>query len=309
MTDFGILLKSYGPDLPYAERFMASFDRYATESIPVFAVVPDEDVDAFTTMMAGRGEVLPESLWSQHLVTERIHGNSPGYINQEIIKLTFFEQGLVRNYLCADSEAVFLRPFSSADFMADNNTPYTFVTEDAELRVDPEYWRRYGATRDRSLVGLREYLRLSPVTPYQTCHGFGVFAASVLRSLQDFLIDRGMTYADALQVSPYEFSWYNFWLERERVIRRITREPIFLTVHIESQHLEFALKGVTESAVARGYVGVVVNSGFSRRFGVIDFDEPISSALASYVTLPDLTRALVERGLRRMPRVRALLRR
>lgn len=306
MTDFGILLKSYGPDLPYAQRFMASFERFATEPIPVFAVVPDEDVPDFTAMMAGRGEVLPESLWARHLVDYRIHGNAPGYINQEIIKLTFFEQGLVRNYLCADSEAVFLRPFSSADFMADATTPFTFVTEDSELRVDPEYWSRYGAVRDRSLTGLREFLELEPVTPYQTCHGFGVFATSVLRSLQTHLTQRDMTYADALQVCPYEFSWYNFWLEREHVIPRITREPIFLTVHIESQHLEFALKGVTESAVARGYVGVVVNSGFSRRFGVIDFDGPVSTALASYVTLPDLTKALAERALRRMPRVRAL---
>ena len=307
MADFGILLKSYGPDLPYADRFMASFERYATEAIPIFAVVPDHDVAAFTAMMAGRGEVLPESLWAHHLVTEPIHGNSPGYINQEIIKLTFFEQGLVPNYLCADSEAVFLRPFSASDFMADKSTPFTFATEDSELRVDPEYWSRYGSGRDRSLIGLREYLDLTPLTAYQTCHGFGVFASPVLRSLQDFLTGRGMTYADALHISPYEFSWYNFWLERDKTIPRILREPIFLTVHIESQHLEMALKGVTESAVARGYVGVVVNSGFSRRFGVIDFDEPLSTALATYVTLPDLAKALAERTLRRMPRVRSLL--
>lgn len=308
MTDFGILLKSYGPDLPYAQRFMASFDRYATESIPVFAVVPDKDVDAFTTMMAGRGEVLPESLWSQHLVTERIHGNSPGYINQEIIKLAFFEQGLVRNYLCADSEAVFLRPFSTADFMADESTPYTFATEDNELSVDPRYEHSYGAVRRASLLQLRDFLQLPP-SPMLTCHNMAVFSTTVLAGLKEFLDHRGLTYADAMQVSPYEFSWYNFWLEREKQIPRILREPIFLMVHMEHQHLEFALKGVSESDLARGYVGVVVNSGFSRRFGVIDFDEPISSALASYVTLPDLTRALVERGLRRMPRVRALLRR
>jgi hypothetical protein len=192
--------------------------------------------------------------------------------------------------------------------MADRTTPYTFTTEDSELRVDPEYWRRYGAVRDRWLVGLRQFLGLEPLTPYRTCHGFGVFAEPVVRSLQSFLRKQGLTYAGALQLCPYEFSWYNFWLERECTIPRVVREPIFLTVHIEPQHLEFALKGVTESAVARGYVGVVVNSGFSRQFGVIDFDQPVSTTLASYVTLPDLVKALTERALRRMPRVRGALR-
>ena len=305
MADFGILLKSYGPDLPYAQRFMASFERYATEPIPVFAVVPDEDVPDFTTMMAGRGEVLPESLWSRHLVDYRIHGNAPGYINQEIIKLTFFEQGLVRNYLCADSEAVFLRPFSSADFMADATTPFTFVTEDNELNVDPRYEHMYGTSRRESLLRLRAFLDL-PASPMLTCHNMAVFSSAVLDSLQAFLEQQGKSYADAMQISPYEFSWYNFWLERDMTIPRVLREPIFLMVHMEHQHLEFALKGVTETDLSRGYVGVVVNSGFSRRFGVIDFDEPVSTALASYVTLPDLTKALAERALRRMPRVRAL---
>ena len=306
MSDFGILLKSYGPDLPYAERFMASYERYATEPIPVFAVVPDEDVAAFTAMMAGRGEVLPESLWAHHLVTERIHGNSPGYINQEIIKLTFFEQGLVTNYLCADSEAVFLRPFSTSDFMADESTPFTFATEDSELTVDPEYEAMYGTNRRAFLLRLREFLNLPP-EPMLTCHNMAVFSLEVLESLRRFLVQQGMTYADALEISPYEFSWYNFWLERDETIPRILREPIFHMVHMEHQHLEFALKGITEADLSRGYVGVVVNSGFSRRFGIIDFDEPLSTALASYVTLPDLSKALAERALRRMPRVRALL--
>ena len=306
MTNFGILLKSYGPDLPYAQRFMASFERFATEPVPVFAVVPDEDVPEFTAMMAGRGEVLPESLWARHLVDDQIHGNAPGYINQEIIKLTFFEQGLVRNYLCADSEAVFLRPFSSADFMADASTPFTFVTEDNELNVDPTYEHLYGANRRELLLRLREFLHLPP-TPMLTCHSMAVFSSTVLASLQAFLDQQGKTYSDAMQIAPYEFSWYNFWLERDLTIPRVLREPIFLMMHMEHQHLEFALKGVNETDVSRGYVGVVIKPGFSRHSGVINFDEPVSTALASYVTLADLTKALVERALRRMPRVRALL--
>lgn len=300
------MLKSYGPDLPYAERFMASFDTFAQEPIPVYVVVPDEDVHAFTSMMAGRGEVLPESLWQHHLVDYPIHGNAPGYINQEIIKLTFYEQSLLDNYLCADSEAVFLRPFSSADFMVDDATPFTFVTADAELRVDPTYEHYYGRSRRTSLIALREALDLVP-EPFATCHNMAVFSSQVLASLAHHLDSRGMTYADAMQVSPYEFSWYNFWLERDHTIARIIREPIFLMLHMEHQHLEYALKGVQEKDIARGYLGLLVNSGFSRSHGVVDFDEPLPLVLSRYTTIPQLSKAIAERALRRMPRVRGIL--
>lgn len=306
MATFGILLKSYGPDLPYAERFMASYSQYVQGDVPVHAVVPDEDVAAFTAMMAGRGEVLPESLWSEHLVDHPIHGNSPGYINQEIIKLAFHEQGLLENYLCADSEAVFLRPFSRADFMADFETPYWFVTEDGELTVDPQYEALYGASRRRSLLTLRQFLEL-PERSFATCHNMAVFSSTVLSSLVTFMRDRGLSYADALEISPYEFSWYNFWLERDRTIEVVPREPVFLMLHLEHQHLEMALKGVTATDLARGYVGILINSGFSRQFGVIDHDEEIAQVVGRYTSMSELARALAERGLRRTPRVRKVL--
>ena len=306
MATFGILLKSYGPDLPYAERFMASYSKYVQGDIPVYAVVPDEDVPDFTAMMARRGEVLPESLWSEHLVNHPIHGNSPGYINQEIIKLTFYEQGLLENYLCADSEAVFLRPFSRDDFMADSHTPYWFVTEDAELTVDPQYEALYGASRRQSLRTLRRFLDL-PEWPFASCHNMAVFSSSVLLSLVTFMRGRGLSYADAMEISPYEFSWYNFWLERDQAIEVTRRDPIFLMLHLEHQHLELALKQVTEADLARGYVGVLINSGFSRQFGLIDHDEEMPRVVGRYTKIPQLARALTERGLRKTPRVRKML--
>ena len=306
MATFGILLKSYGPDLPYAERFMASYSRYVEGDIPVYAVVPDEDVPDFTAMMAGRGEVLPESLWSDHLIDYPIHGNSPGYINQEIIKLAFYEQGLLENYLCVDSEAVFLRPFSREDFMADSDTPYWFVTEDAELTVDPQYEALYGASRRQSLMTLRRFLDL-PEWPFATCHNMAVFSSTVTQSLFGFMQERGLSYADAMEIAPYEFSWYNFWLERDRTIEAVVREPVFLMLHLQHQHLELALKQVTEADLARGYVGLLINSGFSRQFGLIDHDEELAQVVGRYTTMSDLLKALTERGLRKAPRVRKLL--
>jgi hypothetical protein len=301
------MLKSYLPDIDYTKRFLESFKKFATEPIPLYVVVPDSDVQVFEKIVGATGEVLPESLWRDHLVDYRIHGNAPGYINQEIIKLAFAEKGLLANYLCADSEAVFIRPFSSADFMADPSTPFTFVTEDHELQVDPIYYEHYGETRDRSLIGLRKFLNLAN-EQFETCHGFGVFSSQVLESLREFMYTEKLNYADLLQISPYEFSWYNFWLEKTEVIPRVTREPVFETIHMQHQHLGYVLKRVGIQDLARGYVGVVVNSGHSREQGVLDFETDFVDTLSQNLGYGQIVSAILEKTFQRMPRVRKILR-
>jgi len=305
MHNFGIMLKSYLPDIDYTKRFLESFRKYAAEPIPLFVVVPDSEVAAFEEIVGESGQVLPESLWAQHLVDYQIDGNSPGYVNQEIIKLAFAELGLVANYLCADSEAVFIRPFTSADFMASATTPFTFVTEDHELQVDPIYFNRYGKFREQSLIRLREYLGL-PLTKFATCHNMAVFSGVALASLRDFMTERELTYSDLLKISPYEFSWYNFWVEKSECIPRIYREPIFEMLHMQHHQLSYSLKGITLNDLARGYVGVVVNSGYSREQGVIGFDADFLDVLAQNFGYRKFLAAITEKTLQRMPRVRKI---
>ncbi len=306
MDNFGIMLKSYGPDLEHARRFLESFLKYATESIPLYVVVPDQDVPAFIKVFANHAAVLPESLWVDQLVDYPIHGNNPGYINQEIIKLAFAEGGYLRNYLCADSEAVFIRPFSSRDFMDPTGVPYSFITEDHELHVDPVYFEDYWKGRERFLVQIREFLEL-PATPFATCHNMAVFSSEQVLGLKKFLSERGLNWAGALEISPYEFSWYNFWIEKVQGSARKIREPIVLMLHQPHQHLEHSLKGITESDLARGYVAVLIKSGFAQDHGVIDFQEPNASTLSRYVSYRVLLGAAFERMFVRAPRFRSLL--
>jgi len=144
-----LLLKSYGGDADLAERMIASFTRFNGEGLPLYIVVPDEDVPRFEAFSGGNGTVLPESRLGQYIVTEPVAGVRPGYINQEIIKLAFWELGLAANYFCVDSDAVFVRPFGRDDFMLDDTTPYTVLVEDNELeRSDAPYYVR--AARGRA---------------------------------------------------------------------------------------------------------------------------------------------------------------
>jgi hypothetical protein len=287
-----MLLKSYGPDFDHASRLVASFTEHNVEALPLFVVVPDEDRSRFAGLAGPNVEVLSETLLGEHLVDQPVGGMRPGYINQEIVKLAFWELGLVQNYFCVDSDAVFVRDFGSKDFMADADTPFTVLVEDNELKVEPKYFEQHWVGRERSLRRIQELVGLQD-RRLLTCHGHQVFSADVLRSLKDdFMSPRGWDYRDLLAEAPYEFSWYNFWLQKSQVIPIVAREPLVKTFHHEGQQLEYALRGVTEEDLARGYVGVVINSNYANSWSASAVGEPPEETLARYVEYPVLAKAL-----------------
>lgn len=284
MHSFAMLLKSHGADFAYAKRLHASFVEFNVEGLHLFVVVPEADLAAFDAFAGPHVTVLPETELSRYLVDAPVHGLRTGYINQEIVKLSFWELGLAEAYFCVDSDAEFIRPFRRSDFMFDETTPYTVLVEDNELKVEPRYYGQYWEQRERSLRHIQELVGLDdPIV--RTCHGHQVFSAVVLRSFRDdFLAPRGWSYADALAEAPYEFSWYNMWLQKSRVIDIHVREPLVKVFHHEGQHLEYVIRGITVEDIARGYVALVVNSNYSRDIGLISSDSTKPETLSHYLS-------------------------
>lgn len=291
MDRIALLLKSYADDRAYAERLVRSFHEHNAESLTLHCVVPAADVSSFSTL-ASDTVVLhaEEDLVGGHLVEGALGELRPGYANQEIVKLSFWETGLAANYFCVDSDAVLLRDFGSADFMRDGETPYTVLVEDNDLKVEPDYFARHWVGREESIRRIMREIGLDdPIM--RTSHGHQVFSARVLASLRDdFLQPRGWTYADAVAFSPYEFSWYAMWLQKTRIIPIHQREPLVKVFHDEDQHLAAILMGIAEQDVARGYLGLVVNSNFSRGLGMVTHGDDKPAALAPYLSYGELVR-------------------
>lgn len=292
MYPLGMLLKSYGPDFDHASRLVGSFRQHNVEGLPLFVLVPDADMPRFSALQGGDVTVLSEAALERHLVDEPVAGIRPGYINQEIVKLAFWELGLTANYFCVDSDALFVRDFGREDFMFDDVTPYTVLVEDNELKVEPKYYEQHWVGRERSLRRIQELVGLDD-RRILTCHGHQVFSVIVLQSLKDdFMTPRGWSYRDLLAEAPYEFSWYNFWLQKCGIIPVVAREPLVKTFHHEGQHLEYALRGVTLADIARGFVAVVVNSNYARAWDDGDAREAPEATLARYVSYETLSKAL-----------------
>lgn len=298
----GLLVKSYADDFIYAQRLVASLDRHNVEGLPTWIVVPDTDIPLFSPMARENRHIIGESVFDEHLVTEPLNGLRAGYVNQEIIKLAFAELGLVDNYFTVDSDALIVRDFGKADFMLDEKTPFTILGEDNDLRVDRDYYERYWLAREKSLRIIQSEVGLSDPRML-TCHGHQIMSAAVLRSLrEDFLAQRGWDYRDMLARAPYEYSWYNFWLQAKQPIPIAVREPLIKVLHSQEQHVQYAMAGTTLNDVARGYVGIVVNSNFARTWNMnMNHDEDAAETLARYLpwsTLVDSVRVKARAAIR-----------
>lgn len=293
MDRIALLLKSYAADFPYAERLIASFHEHNPEGLSLHCAVPAADLPLFAPLSAeGLHVHAEEDLVGQHLVTGPIGDLRTGYANQEIVKLSFWETGLAANYFCIDSDAVILRDIVAADFMRDNETPYSVLVEDNELRTEPGYYRQHWEGRAVAIRRIMAEVGLDdPIM--RTSHGHQVFSGRVLQSFRDdFLAPRGWSYADALACSPYEFSWYAMWLQKSRVIAIHQREPLVKVFHNEDQHLAAILMGVSDADLARGYLGVVVNSNYSRDLGLVEHGDDKPSILAPYLSYGEVGRLL-----------------
>jgi hypothetical protein len=295
MRDFGLLLKSYSGDLDLAARLLESFERLNPEGLPLYVVVPSEDVESFTRFASATVTVMSEEPLAQYFTDEPVAGIRSGYINQEIVKLAFWELGLLANYFCVDSDAVFVRPLSRADFMYDSDTPFSVLVEDNELKVEPRYYAQHWRGREDTLRRIQSIVGVNDPR-ILTCHGHQVFSGKVLASLKhDFLEPRQWSYLDMLAEAPYEFTWYNMWLQKSKVIPIEMREPLVKTFHHEGQHLEYALRGVTSDDIARGFVGVVINSNYARSWSVGGIEDSPARTLARYTNWQTLLSALWEK--------------
>lgn len=294
MEELGFFLKSYRDDIPYVPRFLESFERHNVDDLPLIAVVPEGDVEMFGFLAARDYQVISEKEFSPHLVTHGIAGNSPGYTNHQIIRMAFWELGLFRNTVNVDSEMIFIRDFSRSDFLASDETPYTFMSEDFELRTDPIYRQTHFLRRFEQMRAIKDALS-SEDDRMSTMHGGAVYNAIAWESLRDtFMRPRNYTYADLLRISPIPPTWYTFWVQEQEPIRLLPQAPWWFVVHNADQFLyQILAKEVDVHALPENFIGLVVNSGFSREQELRDLSMPVAEALAFHRPLGDLLRALI----------------
>jgi len=265
MNDLVILIKSYQGDLKIAHRLLDSLVRYNADSVPVYLVVPQSDLESFREIADPSVQIIADEQLQEHLVSEPFGDMTTGYINQQLVKLSFWELGLAENYLVLDSDVEMIRPFTKSEFIASDGHPYSVLTQDKDMLADPRYFDDQWRTRETWINTIARELGYDGPRPVRTCHANTVFNSEVLRSMKEkVLAPRGWVYSDLLKTAPYEFSWYNVWLQVSGVIPVRSCEPWIKTFHSESEHLDFLAGPASLDDMKRAYSGISVQSNFAR---------------------------------------------
>ena len=279
MESIVIFCKSYLPDLSRTKNLIQSIELHNIDHIPIYVSVPSSDYLIFRDNFSKSDVILfcDEDITNQ-LIKEPINEFKIGYINQQIVKLSFWKKNLCENYFCVDSDCMFIRDFRRSDFIADpiNNIPYTILVQDKDLWVEPNY-RSYYEARLEKLDIIKEKIGLID-TRNCTCHGNTILSRKVLESFEKkFLKFNGLSFPDILKEASYEFSWYNTWLLKDKTIEIIQIEPIFKVFHILDHYSEYVRKNITIMDISKAYLGICMNSNWAKDYGIERYGDKIPS--------------------------------
>jgi hypothetical protein len=269
MKPLALYCKSYSTDLRRVQRLAASIQRFNLDQLPFYLSVPERELSLFREHLVGLGvELLADEdivRASPRLQVERVQ-QMPGYIAQQVVKSEFWRLNLAQSYVCLDSDAVFIRPFDSRDFLANDGTPYTMLDEAHDLlerallqkreRVVQDFFRE--ADQVQAIFG-REGRRYS-FGPFPLVWHRAVWESLDIQLLQA----RGMNFADAITLAPIESRWYGEALLKYQAVPLLPCQALFKVYHYAWQFDQERRRGITEAQLAEFYCGVIYQSAWER---------------------------------------------
>lgn len=268
--------KTWSGDFEQFSNLIDTFHRYNRDNVLLYVSAPENELHLFEKFICRTVFIVSdESYANDYFATVGHHGMSLGYANQEICKLTFYKSGVAQNYLCLDSDTVFIRNFHFFDFMHDEKIPYTVLVMDKDLSIERHYRTVHWLGRQAAIKKIYDYMELED-RRLRSCHNAQVFNIKVLESLAlDFMKPKGLRYNDLLKISPYEFTWYNVWFQKTGLVKEFAVEPFFKMLHMRQEYTFSRLKLLREEDYAQAYVGLVLNSKWTPK-PPLNYEDPDS---------------------------------
>jgi len=296
MKDIVLYCKSYHRDVQRAKRLAESIRRFNSGNLPFYVSCPSADLPLFRDII---GNETVTFLADEEIVAKNPSLNQndlnalSGGLSQQIVKSEFWRLGICENYLCADSDAYFIRDFSKEDFLAPGGHPYTVMNESLELRLFGVLHGHSRIARDRD-AECKKIMEILGRTGRQ--YDFGplpvVWNRRVWADLAEkFLEPRGMNFLDAIKLFPSEMRWYGEALLKFKSIELWPVETLFRCYHYEEQYRAAKKSGETDEGLSQIYLGVCVQS---------NWDSELAHGDSKKSFLSRSVRAMKRRLLRRL---------
>ena len=267
MKDFVLYCKSYSRDFLRLKRLLDSIGRFNIDKLPFYISTPQSDKALLVEILGEDGFiwVADEDIVAANTKSSfEKYQAMPGGLSQQIVKSEFWRLGLAENYLCLDSDSLFIRDFYKSDFLSVDSVPYTVLHQNKELfqiaanRGQDKVERELRAEADRvqklfGRIGPNFYCAPAPF----------IWSAKVWQSLDaQFLQPKGISIWDLITPEYPETLIYGETLLKFQAIPIITIEPLFRIYHYDWQYFLMRRLGETEAKVAKHYMGIIYQSAW-----------------------------------------------
>ena len=268
MKDLVLYCKSYRNDFLRLKRLLSSISQYNQEHLPFYISTPKADQETLLSILGEEGSyiwIADEDivLANPRAVFEK-YQSLPGGLSQAIVKSEFWRLKLAQNYLCLDSDCVFIRPFGKSDFMSKDGTPFTVLHQNKEYfelaknrgEAKVEQNLRAEAQRVQALFGRTGPEFYCAPAPF-------IWSTKVWESLdQEYLQPKSMTLWDLVTHQYPETLIYGEALLKYHAIPLLAIEPLFRVYHHDWQYFMMKRLGETEDSLKSNYLGVIYQSNW-----------------------------------------------
>lgn len=269
MKPFVLYCKSYSVDVRRVKRLAQSVQEFNVDRLDFYVSCPQQDMDLFRSYLQGLDVQLIND--EEIILANPAHSlcdisQIPGNISQQIIKSEFWRIKIARNYFCLDSDCKFIRPFTGADFLTTDGTPYTIIDECRDILIPAaiagkhrviDDFRRESADIQRCFERNGKMYNFGPNCP--------IWSADVWASLdENYLKPNRTSFAEVIVKHPIEMRWYGEALLKYRAIAMHPSQPLIKMYAYAWQLKKDRSDGIREETLAQFYCGVTYQSAWER---------------------------------------------
>ena len=263
--------KSYRRDFLRVKRLLISLQKHNRDKLPFYISTPTADRELLLEVLGKDGQnfsyiwIADEAIIAANpRAPKDVLLGMPGGLSQAIIKAEFWRLGIADNYLCIDSDSIFIRDFGKTDFLASDGYPYTVLHQNKELfqlATNRGYAKVEQDLREEAIRVQQLFGRQGP--QYYCAPAPFIWSAKVWQSLDEhYLTPKGITLWDAVTPRHPETLLYGEALLNFQAIPIRMIEPLFRIYHYDWQYYTAQRLGETEAKLKQNFLGVIYQSNW-----------------------------------------------
>ena len=248
-------------------RLLESINQFNVDRLDFYISTPEVEKNLLVEMLGEKGYiwVADEDIVRANTKADFAKYQSiPGSLSQQIIKSEFWRLGYAENYLCLDSDCLFIRNFYKADFLSPDGVPYTVLHQNKELFQIAANRGHSKVERDLRVEAERVQALFDRRGPHFYCAPAPfIWSAKVWQSLDmRYLTPKGISLWELVSSQHPETLIYGEALLKYCAIPLIAIEPLFRTYHNDWQYFLMRRLGETEAKLAKNYLGIIYQSAW-----------------------------------------------